>query len=579
MEAVSKHNRSNAILTPELMNEMLAKDMIARKLRRWKVAKYIPAKPMGYRDNFPYAISLLRTTGIFGAPNITVATEYLLESYPLLKEILSDRIIAAGGAVAKALWLSNVDYDIEPTLSCDVDLFFIAGDYNPIEYLREVILKMDAAWLTNPSRKSKIIRGKNAVTYIAEDDESYDLIEYQFVLRLYPSIGHILGGFDIPAAAIAFDGNNFLTVEFSQFCHQNHIVIADTTRRSTSYEWRLRKYSYYTHLIFPGINIGAIVEKRATAEAAFDDEVSKYLKPMFLMYRNGSVRSDMEAIQDLLTTTAASVGCQVNITLHNLISKIQQEAQKVVSEISKKYPGRNPYNFRIKCNKFNLKYTSRCMSEFTPLGYAYSDYAADDSDNIHSLFTGYGNISIFGGVEVLEAPNTDNIITRRMIKEHIESILRFSTWGTIACARRIGITLTINDFRLEDGSIPDPEYAIAPRLRTKKNLHQPTKMITDISDRVELLSKYLIERARAVIRDLPGLTFITENPGRQWTSSFNPIMADPRDWYGPEYSPYWIGDPSIERELWRARVVPPFNKLPHDIFRKIMLQVLFDYHY
>ena len=33
----------------------------------------------------------------------------------------------------------------------------------------------------------------------------------------------------------------------------------------------------------------------------------------------------------------------------------------------------------------------------------------------------------------------------------------------------------------------------------------------------------------------PGLDWITKNPGSQITGSFNPIVSDPKDWYGTYY--------------------------------------------
>lgn len=53
------------------------------------------------------------------------------------------------------------------------------------------------------------------------------------------------------------------------------------------------------------------------------------------------------------------------------------------------------------------------------------------------------------------------------------------------------------------------------------------------------------------------------------------LAANIAEWYGPSHVKYTLGDPVIEREMWRCRVVKPFRLLPIEIFRMILLQVLF----
>lgn len=70
---------------------------------------------------------------------------------------------------------------------------------------------------------------------------------------------------------------------------------------------------------------------------------------------------------------------------------------------------------------------------------------------------------------------------------------------------------------------------------------------------------------------LTGIKWITENPGRQWTSSINPIVADPRDWYGQHYIPVLTGIPeSIESCLRLARLRSMWSLLPNEIFDHIL---------
>ncbi|MFS8159330.1 MAG: hypothetical protein ACMG6E_03795, partial [Candidatus Roizmanbacteria bacterium] len=75
---------------------------------------------------------------------------------------------------------------------------------------------------------------------------------------------------------------------------------------------------------------------------------------------------------------------------------------------------------------------------------------------------------------------------------------------------------------------------------------------------------------------LRGISWITENPGRQWTASLNPIVKDPRDWYGYRYQSFTTGDPEIETTLNLFRLRPTyFQIIPKDIFNKILCLILY----
>lgn len=66
---------------------------------------------------------------------------------------------------------------------------------------------------------------------------------YQFILRLYKTPDEILGGFDLPCCAVGYSPTLGLrATPLGAFCVANRVVIADTSRRSPSFEYRLVKY-------------------------------------------------------------------------------------------------------------------------------------------------------------------------------------------------------------------------------------------------------------------------------------------------------------------------------------------------
>jgi len=86
-------------------------------------------------------------------------------------------------------------------------------------------------------RDYKIIRNKNSIAILI-DDES----KIQLIFRLYTSISEVLHGFDLGSSAIGYDGENVYFTTLGKFCHEHSCNIIDTTRRSTTYEYRLNKY-------------------------------------------------------------------------------------------------------------------------------------------------------------------------------------------------------------------------------------------------------------------------------------------------------------------------------------------------
>ena len=81
----------------------------------------------------------------------------------------------------------------------------------------------------------KVYRTPNAISF--EIDE-----KIQIIFRIYLNISEILHGFDIGASAVGFDGTNVYFTSLSRFSYENQCNILDLTRRSTSYEYRLKKY-------------------------------------------------------------------------------------------------------------------------------------------------------------------------------------------------------------------------------------------------------------------------------------------------------------------------------------------------
>jgi hypothetical protein len=78
----------------------------------------------------------------------------------------------------------------------------------------------------------------------------------QLIFRLYKTKSEILHGFDLGSSAVGFDGKQVFFTTLGKFCYEYSCNIIDTTRRSTTYEYRLEKYfDRGFNIVLPGLDI------------------------------------------------------------------------------------------------------------------------------------------------------------------------------------------------------------------------------------------------------------------------------------------------------------------------------------
>lgn len=71
-----------------------------------------------------------------------------------------------------------------------------------------------------------------------------DSIKHQIILRKYSTIAEILYGFDIGPSQVAYDGEHFYFTIMSKYTFDTGYMILDTSRRSTTFEKRIKKYCW-----------------------------------------------------------------------------------------------------------------------------------------------------------------------------------------------------------------------------------------------------------------------------------------------------------------------------------------------
>jgi len=85
----------------------------------------------------------------------------------------------------------------------------------------------------------------------------------------------------------------------------------------------------------------------------------------------------------------------------------------------------------------------------------------------------------------------------------------------------------------------------------------------------------------AVCKNLTGVRWILRNPGTQWTSSINPIVGNPRDWYGSYYRSWRTGFYAIEitLRLIRQREDNVLAQMEKNLFRRIVREIIWAYSF
>lgn len=83
------------------------------------------------------------------------------------------------------------------------------------------------------------IRSGKVVTIVSE----YPYRHVQIVLRLFDSFAEILHSFDVDSCSVGFDGTDVWSTRRAHYAITNRRNIIDMTRRSITYEYRLKKYN------------------------------------------------------------------------------------------------------------------------------------------------------------------------------------------------------------------------------------------------------------------------------------------------------------------------------------------------
>ncbi|XWV26369.1 hypothetical protein QJ857_gp0704 [Tupanvirus soda lake] len=305
----------------------------------------------------------------------------------------------------------------------------------------------------------KLIRNKNSITVFLEDKE----IKIQLIFRLYKTISEILHGFDLGSSAVGYDGSDVYFTSLGKFCHEYSCNIIDTTRRSTTYEYRLKKYfDRGFNIVLPKLNISE-------------------LRTAYFKYNKMEI-------------------CELPYFTFGYTKIIGNKI--IVKEFFNQYKNSSDYDLEP-MNPINVYYQSlkiNIINLINDVDYFYYVSSHIDEEN----------------VDILNKPprlTKGNIITfyddirEKISKKHIDVSL-IKTFITIEKVETIVSTMF-------DKNIDTKKY---------------------FDELIEKQKSWALSKLdKLLARDHNQIDWIVDNPGKQLTSSFNPIIEDESKWYSEKY--------------------------------------------
>lgn len=428
--------------------------------------------------------------------------------------LLKYNFIYAGGYVTDRLRRTNT--------APDVDIFVI-GSENASERVWGFLHDLTA----RVAHPYSIMHAEHTIT-VAFDSQAYPHLanKFQIILRVYPSIGHVLHGFDISAAMVAWNGEEFLTTRLGLWTLVHNAIPIDATRSSPSFKARLQKYHLRKGfgLIFVGVPCGVYEQHLEKFNSAIIDINNTYalaIQTKQLEFRLEAIKRAQMAVFELCRETRFEGTANADVTItyphtksisnHDQIRTVLR-AYNVRYEPDKRYTG--PWFPRLKVGPF--KFGQRMPNRWRPANEtmvmcerrqrATSDYEPDRRYRAQYVSHAQANAKF-----ALSRPEFVYSYAKSVSINHPADIL----------------------------SIP-PEAPPGTIMPSRAELH-----------------------------------WITENPGRQWTSSFNPEPITGYTFYGSIYVGR-INQAHIIRQLWLARRDPNcvWYTVPRDIMRMLTMYVL-----
>lgn len=418
-------------------------------------------------------------------------------------------VVAAGGAIFRCLYQRQFE---------DLDLFFVgvtpeegqamlrkACEYLEQKHPGDISIRQNRNVTEVVVGQKLATRGGTRWTWSNNDGKCGT--RYQFIHRCYPSADTVIGGFDLGVSMAYFDGDMVFATPLGAFSLATRAIPIDLSRRSLSFESRIRKYA---------------------------------ILGCFVVMTHVSQEELIESVSHLgIVTTGYMSRLHVSLARGLRI---------------------DPFTLRLSAeNQFSVL-SDYDLVQTTKIGNAL---AASRKEFDTLSWTGKSVAEVF-----------DTAAAQRSVEWEFPNQLKRLWQG--GAGRNINQTYVSQ--RLARTFFPD-------LLDTKANRdyrHRGYVLVT--RKRLEEVAAGIEGVMRPENADFFQPNWITENPGRQWTSSRNPVVADIREWYARPFfrRALRIGIPEDVFFTVRCSALPgpnradetsPLRLLPSDTVRLILWHV------
>jgi len=558
-------------ITKKELTTILTQDSYYRKLQKWPLLILNDIVKLNRKvdDIFSidgYIVDTRRTLSTFERFN-----KSLSEAHPYVNELsmrFRGHLVSCGGSITKIL---NGMYS-----SGDIDLFFYDLNTDEANKMRiSAIEFIINSWLENtkddPNELKYYINRNEYVTtlYVTvsngyDDIKTHDIFKYQFIHRIYPDMSSIIGGFDLSICMVAYDGNKIYATPLGAWSIKNSSIIIDTKRRSTSFEYRLQKYERCGfRLLFPGLPISIMTQIVDKEKRNYDDMMNNIYE---IINNHGySINRQGINIDNLIARSEGRLQLSEGILPYFKLCHYYQHSNNNLSlKLSTKSYNRDKIEERFveKISDYDSPYTHpMCLSKINSqqlrldklnLVCSIIEISNNNKSNLHNLL-----------MDDVNNPNImfdDNII--KCYKDRTERI------------RELTVLVDYQNINNNFHQLSKCFGKLTPEVVKIQHTDEYYKYCNIIIDKMKINAEICKE-------NLIGIKWISQSPGRQWTASINPIIADPRQWYGKHYDPVLTGIPTEVETTMRLMRLPKTESvwtiINDDIFNVICICVLNKY--
>lgn len=490
---------------------VLLESRLERVAQSWPLVQLSDVAVISHKSEWLTAPS----TGLYyehgyGSDNIPHGT--LLQKY---------KLIAAGGCVVKHLL--NL-----PRGASDIDIFVVGMSTDDATarifgFMRDVIALV-------PIQTYSISHSQHQITLTFDGDGVYtSIVKFQFILRLYPSIAHILGGFDISICQVAYDGSVFYATKLGAWSIARQCVLVDVTRASPSFSHRIEKYRGLADIIFVGVK-----------QSAYDHHVNAFVEALASYEQKG-----IDAC---------------NQKFYEYEDEIQSCAQNAADARVKELGLKGYAYVKLQCY-FDKPLPPFVLTEVKTFLRAWNVVYTNPNDTLTYKprlrvgdFHYYkdSQYTILSRCHVRRADKTHNADYASNQPAFV--IDRVNT--SLLHAGRHDLISTSMDARINTD--PATILTIAPQFSS----YDAATYGYDPLPTIETLTK-----------QLSNVEWITKNPGRQWTASFDPRPITGPAYYGAIYTGE-INRSTTIMTMWLGWYKGPFGVFPRDIMKMLVIYTL-----